>query len=463
MSTLSSIFLDVTTPAVLYASSKEKSSPLFQIKYFPKASSQSEDDISIGFKKIEYILNVFKEDKKIKRLANDIWQLLYELNHVNDLNSISYGVPQKMTIAMLAEKLAKHTNLAAFLSPCPAKIDGKKYFQEALKNVKDELRKNILTIGTSAVELQELRKKIEFVAGSEVSKGLNYSKASCMEAVFNFNRLIGQKPPYKGVQLYYRDPFKDNKNTYFYWEDESSSSIFSKTALIETIDKLCSKFRVDKYLEGGVQRTIQIDLNKYISAIDAFLCLPFGSPIKNSCQVKSGFGPRINPLTAEIEFHAGVDLAVSSKTPLYSTVNGVVIAVNFDNKAGGYIDIAVIEKDRLSLKEQRILAGENQLDVTELRGRKVDMVIIRFAHLSKSAVKPGDFIKRGELVGFSGDSGNVRPFGNGAHLHYRIMKVIKGIVYTQTPDLDPQPTIDPSSQYLTGRFKKWASENNRNW
>jgi hypothetical protein len=40
-----------------------------------------------------------------------------------------------------------------------------------------------------------------------------------------------------------------------------------------------------------------------------------------------------------------------------------------------------------------------------------------FGHLKRASVKVGDFIKKGELIGFSGNSGR----STGAHLHYEIL------------------------------------------
>jgi murein DD-endopeptidase MepM/ murein hydrolase activator NlpD len=55
-----------------------------------------------------------------------------------------------------------------------------------------------------------------------------------------------------------------------------------------------------------------------------------------------------------------------------------------------------------------------------------------YAHLTKSFVKPGDQVKRGQKIALSGNTGN----STGPHLHYEVRNQQ---VWTGGKDLDPMP------------------------
>jgi murein DD-endopeptidase MepM/ murein hydrolase activator NlpD len=70
-----------------------------------------------------------------------------------------------------------------------------------------------------------------------------------------------------------------------------------------------------------------------------------------------------------------------------------------------------------------------------------------FAHLSKIMVKPGQYVKHGDLIGYVGNSGN----STGAHLHYEVTKnkpvtwwkYVRGMSLEQVKAIytDPSPFI----------------------
>lgn len=103
--------------------------------------------------------------------------------------------------------------------------------------------------------------------------------------------------------------------------------------------------------------------------------------------VASPFGPRRSPFTGRKDFHKGIDVANRIGTPIYSTANG---RVSFTGSGGGY--------------------GIN-LMINHGSG-----VITRYAHLNRYVVKKGQKVKRGELVGYMGNTGR----STGPHLHYEV-------------------------------------------
>jgi murein DD-endopeptidase MepM/ murein hydrolase activator NlpD len=107
-----------------------------------------------------------------------------------------------------------------------------------------------------------------------------------------------------------------------------------------------------------------------------------------SGNLTSLFGTRLDPVTGETAFHEGFDIANEIGTPVYASADGIVKATGEMQNYG----IAVV-----------IDHPENNLETI-------------FAHLSNYKVYPNKHIKRGDLIGFVGNSGK----STGPHLHYEI-------------------------------------------
>jgi murein DD-endopeptidase MepM/ murein hydrolase activator NlpD len=102
-------------------------------------------------------------------------------------------------------------------------------------------------------------------------------------------------------------------------------------------------------------------------------------------KITSGFGYRTDPKTGKQKaFHNGIDLAVPVGTPIKSPMDGVVSLVN----SGG--------------------DGGNQIIIRHNNG-----YFTGYAHLSKQLVKKGDKVKKGDVIGLSGNTGK----STGPHLH----------------------------------------------
>lgn len=99
--------------------------------------------------------------------------------------------------------------------------------------------------------------------------------------------------------------------------------------------------------------------------------------------------------------HKGVDFFVPEGTPVYAAVGGTVV------HAGKHLDGGW--KNRgwgLAYGTQVIVANG------------APGLFAGYMHLSKVAVKQGQKVKKGQLLGYSGKTGRV----TGAHLHFEIQK-----------------------------------------
>lgn len=122
------------------------------------------------------------------------------------------------------------------------------------------------------------------------------------------------------------------------------------------------------------------------------------SPV-SPVRITSPFGDRINPITGEAQFHNGVDLAATVGTPVLAPWDGVT-RPPYHTDAGG-LQILVDMDDGTR-------AG--------------------FAHLS-DALGGGIRVKRGDVVAYTGASGNV----TGPHLHFSLKR--DGVY------IDPEPYL----------------------
>lgn len=103
--------------------------------------------------------------------------------------------------------------------------------------------------------------------------------------------------------------------------------------------------------------------------------------------MSSGYGYRIDPIYGASKFHEGLDFAASQGTDVFATGEGRVTVAGREAGYGNCIDID---------------HGYNYLT--------------RYAHLSEILVKPGEEVKRGQLIGRVGSTGK----STGPHLHYEV-------------------------------------------
>lgn len=116
--------------------------------------------------------------------------------------------------------------------------------------------------------------------------------------------------------------------------------------------------------------------------------LPNGSPIEYN-GITSKFGYRIHPTLNTKEFHPGTDMKAKMNTPVYATAEGIIEWAGY-HKSSGYGNLVII-KHNYGFRSY-------------------------FGHLSKVAVRSGKFVKKGDLIAYTGTSG----MSNGPHLHYEI-------------------------------------------
>lgn len=104
--------------------------------------------------------------------------------------------------------------------------------------------------------------------------------------------------------------------------------------------------------------------------------------------MSSGYGYRRDPVYGTAKFHSGLDFAAPTGTPVFATADA-----------------------KVEVADRKPIYG-NCIDLDHGFNYKT-----RYAHLSQILVKPGEEVKRGQLIGKVGSTGK----SSGSHLHYEVL------------------------------------------
>jgi len=133
--------------------------------------------------------------------------------------------------------------------------------------------------------------------------------------------------------------------------------------------------------------------SEHMSTLMQFI--PNGSPVEYK-GITSKFGYRQHPTLKRKEFHRGLDMKAKMKTPVYATADGIVEWAGFHKKSG--FGNLVILQHNYGFRTY-------------------------FGHLNKVVIKSGKFVRKGDLIAYTGNSG----MSSGPHLHYEIRFIQRAI------------------------------------
>lgn len=127
-------------------------------------------------------------------------------------------------------------------------------------------------------------------------------------------------------------------------------------------------------------------------------------------RISSRFGMRRHPILGIRRMHSGIDFSARSGTPVYAASDG---RVEFAGRNGGYGNF--------------------------VRLRHHSNLGTGYAHLSRFAVRAGESVRRGQVIGYVGSTG----LSTGPHLHYE--------VYRGNQKVDPLSVRFVTRETLSGR------------
>ena len=174
-------------------------------------------------------------------------------------------------------------------------------------------------------------------------------------------------------------------------KSETLNSMNEQLSEIETIiglePNIESSF-YDRANNAKNRTTLKIEKSRLTVAQLTILnrSIPNGAPIKY-IRITDKFGYRIHPITKKRHHHSGIDMSAKIGTPIYAPADGVVEYAKYKGSYGNY------------------------LLINHPFGFKT-----AYGHLEKFTVKSGDYINKGDLIGYVGNTGR----STGPHLHYEI-------------------------------------------
>ncbi|MGB9666778.1 MAG: M23 family metallopeptidase [Candidatus Cryosericum sp.] len=110
-------------------------------------------------------------------------------------------------------------------------------------------------------------------------------------------------------------------------------------------------------------------------------------PLSGPMMITSPYGERVHPIIGEVAFHRGVDLRAHYGSPILAPADGLVLYTGTKAEYGNMLVV--------------------------LHGRGIATV---YGHLWKFAVQPYQRVKKGQLLGYTGNTG----FSTGPHLHFEV-------------------------------------------
>ncbi len=168
-----------------------------------------------------------------------------------------------------------------------------------------------------------------------------------------------------------RDAVLDKADTSFSGSLDIPNLVEELKKTIESVDEIKDYLRVQK---------------------DIYLATPRGDPVEGN--IASRYGSRNDPLSGEIHFHAGMDFSSSPGNPIHATADGIVSHAAWSQNSGY---VVVLEHG----------CGYSTL----------------YAHNKRNAVKVGQRVKAGDIIGYVGSTGK----STGPHVHYEVWKNGKNV------------------------------------
>jgi len=189
------------------------------------------------------------------------------------------------------------------------------------------------------------------------------------------------------------------------YQDIRNKDIINEDIIVKITEQV-DRLRRKVYIESKSQdEVVELAVNKE----QLFSAIPAIQPVSNKelIRLSSGFGMRFHPIYKVKKMHPGIDFSAPIGTPIYATADGVIDLLNVSFSGYG-----------------------KTIEIDHGFGYRS-----RYAHMHGFAVSKGQKVKRGELIGYVGNTG----LSTAPHLHYEVFINNRHVnpVYYFFNDLNP--------------------------
>ncbi len=152
--------------------------------------------------------------------------------------------------------------------------------------------------------------------------------------------------------------------------------------IARTLNNISARVAYQFESYNGIEKLINNQETKMAS-------IPAIQPVSNKQlnRIASGFGMRIHPIYGIVKMHPGIDFTAPQGTPIYATGDGVITTAGGGTGTGNHVIIN--------------------------HGYGYET---KYLHLVRIKVRGGQQVKRGEVIGWVGNTGA----STGPHLHYEV-------------------------------------------
>ncbi|MDR3363005.1 MAG: M23 family metallopeptidase [Desulfovibrio sp.] len=218
--------------------------------------------------------------------------------------------------------------------------------------------------------LEEQRRQLVNLAGRITAVSKDLQRVQNFDAKLRMMMNMEKDPAEVGG-----DRLGDFSNTYLPLHRQALAARHMQ----DYLTKLSESTRLEEVLQQDLLRALRENRDILASVPSIWPAVGF---------ISSTFGRRSSPISGQLgEFHKGLDISNRVGTPVVAPAQGTVILVAPDGAYG------------------------NSVEIDHGGG-----IITKYAHLQRWAVKSGQWVKRGEIIGYIGMSGRT----TGPHLHYEV-------------------------------------------
>lgn len=144
------------------------------------------------------------------------------------------------------------------------------------------------------------------------------------------------------------------------------------------LDRLSESTKLEEVRQQDIMRILRDNRN-------VLAAMPSIWPVTGF--ISSSFGTRISPFGRGSQFHKGLDIGSRIGTPIIAPADGTAIMSGHDGAYGISVEL-----------------------------NHGGGIVTKYAHMQRAAVKQGEWVRRGQVLGYIGMTGRT----TGPHLHYEV-------------------------------------------